>query len=97
MKQIILKTYHFFILVTAIDQHLPVELQSAVTQANADDDVRVIVLSGSGRSFCAGYDLKMFAEGAERGSTLGKYFVCLRNIVIFSFQVLGVGLFKEGM
>ena len=55
---------------TAIDQHVPVELQDAVQQANSDDDVRVILLSGNGKGFCSGYDLKKYAE-AERG-TIGK-------------------------
>jgi enoyl-CoA hydratase len=39
------------------------ELREAVARANADDGVHVIVLRGAGRAFCAGYDLKDYAEG----------------------------------
>ena len=46
----------------AIDNELPVELADCVTQANADEKVHVIVLSGAGRAFCSGYDLKLYAE-----------------------------------
>jgi enoyl-CoA hydratase len=48
----------------AIDLELPGELEDAVKRANADPRVHVIVLSGAGRAFCAGYDLAMFAEAA---------------------------------
>ena len=41
----------------AIDDMVPVELAAAVAQANADPAVHVIILSGAGRAFCAGYDL----------------------------------------
>ncbi len=47
----------------AIDDVMPGEIRAAVEQANADDEVRVIVVAGAGRAFCAGYDLKQFAEG----------------------------------
>src|SRR3712207_1498510 len=47
----------------AIDDVMPSEIRTAVEQANADDAVRVIVIGGAGRAFCAGYDLKKFAEG----------------------------------
>ena len=47
----------------AIDDVMPGEIRAAVEQANADDGVRVIVVAGAGRAFCAGYDLKQFAEG----------------------------------
>jgi enoyl-CoA hydratase len=47
----------------AIDDVMPGEIRTAVEAANADDDVRVIVVAGAGRAFCAGYDLKKFAEG----------------------------------
>ncbi len=46
----------------AIDLELPAELEDAVERANADPKVHVIVLSGAGRAFCAGYDLTLFAE-----------------------------------
>jgi enoyl-CoA hydratase len=41
----------------AITATLTAELRRAVERANADTDVRVIILSGAGRAFCAGYDL----------------------------------------
>lgn len=46
----------------AIDQHMPREIHEAVELANDDPDVHVIILRGEGRSFCAGYDLKAYAE-----------------------------------
>ena len=48
----------------AIDDRLPKLLQDAVEKANADESVRVIVLSGAGKAFCAGYDLKSYAEAS---------------------------------
>lgn len=48
----------------AIDNDLPRELADAVERANADAGVHVIVLSGAGRAFCAGYDLTYYAEAA---------------------------------
>ena len=47
----------------AINEKMPREIRAAVEAANADDRVHVIVLAGAGRAFCAGYDLKQFAEG----------------------------------
>jgi enoyl-CoA hydratase len=41
---------------------MPGELRRAIEQANADEGVHVIVLQGAGRAFCAGYDLRQFAE-----------------------------------
>ncbi|MEK7360630.1 MAG: crotonase/enoyl-CoA hydratase family protein [Pseudomonadota bacterium] len=46
----------------AINRGMPREIRLAVEEANADDGVHVIVLAGAGRAFCAGYDLKDFAE-----------------------------------
>jgi enoyl-CoA hydratase len=36
---------------------MPDEIESAVRAANRDEQVKVIVLRGAGRSFCAGFDL----------------------------------------
>lgn len=46
----------------AIDRSMPAEIRLAVERANADDEVHVIVVTGEGRSFCSGYDLKEYAE-----------------------------------
>ena len=47
----------------AINDRMPGEIRRAIEAANADERVHVIVLAGAGRAFCAGYDLKQFAEG----------------------------------
>ncbi len=47
----------------AITAEMGGEISGAVAAANADASVRVIVLQGEGRAFCAGYDLKLYAEG----------------------------------
>ena len=47
----------------AINGAMPGEIRAAVEAANADDRVHVIVLQGAGKAFCAGYDLKEYAEG----------------------------------
>ena len=46
----------------AISRGMPSEIRRAVERANDDPEVHVIVLRGEGRAFCAGYDLKDFAE-----------------------------------
>ncbi|WP_279389196.1 enoyl-CoA hydratase/isomerase family protein [Scopulibacillus darangshiensis] len=42
----------------AINDTLSSQLQLALKDASSDDDVRVIVITGKGRGFCAGLDLK---------------------------------------
>ena len=46
----------------AISETMPEDIASAFGHANNDDSVHVIVLTGAGRGFCGGYDLKEFAE-----------------------------------
>jgi enoyl-CoA hydratase len=46
----------------AIDGRMPGEIRRAVEMAEADDDAHVVVVTGSGRSFCSGYDLKEYGE-----------------------------------
>ncbi len=57
----------------AIDGRMPSELADAVARANADNGVHVIVVTGAGAGFCAGYDLVEYAErpGVRPGSQLG--------------------------
>ena len=53
----------------AIDMQMPGEIRAAVEAADADPQVHVVILTGAGRAFCAGYDLKEFAERADEPHT----------------------------
>ena len=44
------------------------QLVDAFDRADADDDVRVIIVTGRGRGFCAGADLSMGAEAFDTGA-----------------------------
>lgn len=55
----------------AIDRNLPREVSAAVRRANSDNDIHCIVVKGSGRGFCGGYDLRTYAQNADRGTTMG--------------------------
>lgn len=44
------------------------ELDAAFSQAEKDDDVRVIILAGTGPSFCSGHDLGSPESRAERAA-----------------------------
>jgi enoyl-CoA hydratase len=57
----------------AISLEMPGEIAAAVDEANRNDSVHVIVLTGAGDGFCSGYDLVEFAEkaGPQPGSQLG--------------------------
>lgn len=48
------------------------ELSKAVTSANEDDEIEAIVLTGAGRGFCAGADVKdLFKAQADSGTVGG--------------------------
>ncbi|UWQ42118.1 crotonase/enoyl-CoA hydratase family protein [Leisingera aquaemixtae] len=51
----------------AINDEMPRDLAAAVAQADADPQVHVMILSGAGKGFCAGYDLTYYAEGNGSG------------------------------
>jgi enoyl-CoA hydratase len=49
----------------ALNHELTEALSAAIGEAGRDDDVRVVILRGAGRAFCAGYDLNEDAAGGE--------------------------------
>lgn len=53
----------------AINDDLPRDLEAAVRQFDADRDVHVMVLSGAGDAFCAGYDLAHYAQDPDNRIT----------------------------
>ncbi len=52
----------------ALTRQMEKEIQTAMAQAEADDQVRVIILTGVGRGFCAGADLQDLGQVAAASS-----------------------------
>ena len=52
----------------ALGDTLREDLQDAVTRASEDPDVRVLILTGAGKGFCSGGDVKAMNERRESGS-----------------------------
>jgi enoyl-CoA hydratase len=46
----------------AIDEKMPKEIENAIQLADSDPDIHVIILSGAGKAFCAGYDLEHYSK-----------------------------------
>lgn len=53
----------------AMDGELLTALGDALDELEEDGDVRVVVLTGAGRHFCGGMDLRAFSEGADAPAT----------------------------
>ncbi|MCH7539895.1 MAG: enoyl-CoA hydratase/isomerase family protein [Proteobacteria bacterium] len=54
-------------LLNAIDTKMVQEINAVLDAVAADDDIRVLVLAGAGRAFCAGFDLKESAGKERKG------------------------------
>jgi enoyl-CoA hydratase len=57
----------------AINPEVCDAMRAAFDQVEADPDVRVTILTGAGKLFCAGMDLKAFAGGAGDTILFGQY------------------------
>lgn len=53
----------------AIDATMLAELRHALADASSSDEVRVLVLTGAGRAFCSGVDVRGMRERSKDGRT----------------------------
>ncbi len=58
----------------ALSDELLAELQGALDDIRADRSIRVVVLSGAGKAFCAGHDLRQMQAGRQAEDGGAAYF-----------------------
>ncbi|MBX3680172.1 MAG: enoyl-CoA hydratase/isomerase family protein [Rhodocyclaceae bacterium] len=84
----------------AVTQTLYDELNDALSRAEADKDARVVLLSGEGRAFCVGADLKEHKAGRtafdRRQYLQGEQIVCKRLMLLKKPVVAAVNGFALG-
>lgn len=54
----------------AINDLMPKEIENAIQLADSDPDIHVIILSGAGKAFCAGYDLEHYSTESETNNVI---------------------------
>ena len=62
----------------ALDQELLTELRDALQASAVDESVRVVLVTGAGKDFCSGMDLRTFADDAS--GDLAKFQAEARNM-----------------
>jgi enoyl-CoA hydratase/carnithine racemase len=62
----------------ALSRELLARLQAELDDIKDDPGVRVVVITGTGRAFCAGHDLKEMAGERERARLQGLFGACSR-------------------
>lgn len=79
----------------AINGELLHDFATALGNANAGDDVRVIVLRGEGRAFCAGDDLKEFEVQSASRAKATAYVEAIQDItraLVFNHKMVVVAV-----
>ena len=62
----------------ALDQELLTELRDALRVSASDESVRVVLLTGAGKDFCSGMDLRVF--GTDAADDVAKFQAEARNM-----------------
>jgi enoyl-CoA hydratase/carnithine racemase len=65
----------------ALSRELLASLQTELDQIRDDPGVRVVVITGAGRAFCAGHDLKEMAGEHERAPLVELFGACSRMML----------------
>ncbi|MFC1864586.1 enoyl-CoA hydratase/isomerase family protein [Chloroflexota bacterium] len=63
----------------SVNPQMTLELLAALDDVDQDDEMRVLVLTGAGRGFCAGADVGGMAGGAEKGLGTSKGLEMMQN------------------
>ena len=77
----------------ALNDQMQLEVTDALTQAESDNDVRVVIITGAGRAFCAGGDLNDLggsSDGNGAGWTSGNADEVRRSFRSAQGMILGV-------
>jgi enoyl-CoA hydratase/carnithine racemase len=64
----------------AISNALMADLQTAIERAERSNDIRAVVLTGAGRAFCAGEDLKEFEQITQSEQTVRQHITAIQVI-----------------
>lgn len=54
----------------ALNEQMILEIQEAVKEAAEDEEVKVLIITGTGRAFCFGADISAFKEGESSSTPL---------------------------
>ena len=77
----------------ALNDQMQIEIADAVAKADSDPNVRVVVITGAGRAFCAGGDLNNLGgsdDGTGEGWTSGNADEVRRSFRLAQEMILGV-------
>ena len=77
----------------ALNDQMQVEIADAVTEADSDPNIRVVIITGAGRAFCAGGDLNQLggsSNGDGEGWTSGNADEVRRSFRLAQDMILGV-------
>jgi enoyl-CoA hydratase/carnithine racemase len=64
----------------AINYQLAVDLEGLVTEMEEDSEARVIIITGAGRGFCAGADIKAMADPNAKPIPMGRRYTFFNRI-----------------
>ena len=77
----------------ALNDQMQIEIADAVVEADADPNIRVLIITGAGRAFCAGGDLNQLggsSNGSGEGWSSGNADQVRRSFRLAQDMILGV-------